>query len=136
MRIVILTPIYKVNNQMKRTIKYLWLLLGLSSLGLALLGAILPLLPTVPFLLLAAFFFAKSSEKLHTWLINHPLFGKMISDWHERGAINKKAKYLATLSVLLVLSFSIFLDLKPMILYLQITLLSLVLLFIWTRPNE
>jgi len=121
---------------MKRTIKYLWLLLGLSSLGLALLGAILPLLPTVPFLLLAAFFFAKSSEKLHTWLINHPLFGKMISDWHERGAINKKAKYLATLSVLLVLSFSIFLDLKPMILYLQITLLSLVLLFIWTRPNE
>ncbi|CAA6813551.1 MAG: Unknown protein [uncultured Sulfurovum sp.] len=121
---------------MKKTIKYLWLLLGLSCLGLAFLGVILPLLPTVPFLLLAAFFFAKSSEKLHTWLINHQLFGTMISDWHDRGAINKRAKYFATLSVLLVLGISVFLALKPLILTIQIILLSLVMLFIWTRPNE
>ncbi|CAA6817711.1 MAG: DUF454 domain-containing protein [uncultured Sulfurovum sp.] len=121
---------------MKRTIKYFWLLLGLSSLGLAFLGVILPLLPTVPFLLLAAFFFAKSSDKLHSWLINHHLFGTMISDWHEKGAINKKAKYFATLSVALVLSLSLYLALKPLVLTIQIILLTLVLLFIWTRPNE
>ncbi|CAA6826111.1 MAG: Unknown protein [uncultured Sulfurovum sp.] len=105
-------------------------------LGLAILGVILPLLPTVPFLLLAAFFFAKSSEKLHTWLLNHKLFGKMIDDWHRKGAINKKAKYLSTLSVLLVIIISLALSLKPLILSIQIVLLSLVLLFIWTRPNQ
>lgn len=121
---------------MKKTIKYLWLLLGLSSLGLAFLGVILPLLPTVPFLLLAAFFFAKSSEKLHTWLINHKVFGTMISDWHERGAINRKAKYLSTLSVILVIALSLILSLKPLILFIQIAILSLVMLFIWTRPDS
>lgn len=121
---------------MKQTIKYIWLLLGLTTLGLAVLGVILPLLPTVPFLLLAAFFFAKSSERLHSWLLNHHLFGTMISDWHDRGAINKKAKYFATLSIALVLAISIVLALKPLILTIQIILLSLVMLFIWTRPNE
>lgn len=121
---------------MKRTLNLIWLLLGFTTLGLAILGVILPLLPTVPFLLLSAFFFAKSSEKLHNWLLNHHLFGEMISDWHERGAISRKAKYFATLSVALVLSLSILLDLKPLVITLQIILLSLVMLFIWTRPDE
>jgi uncharacterized membrane protein YbaN (DUF454 family) len=121
---------------MKKTIKYFWLLLGLITLALALLGVFLPLLPTVPFLLLAAFFFARSSEKLHTWLLNHHLFGQMIADWHERGAIDRKAKYFATLSIALVLSISFFLDVKAYVIYIQVILLSLVLLFIWTRPDE
>ncbi|CAA6821615.1 MAG: Unknown protein [uncultured Sulfurovum sp.] len=121
---------------MKRTIKYIWLLLGFITLGLAILGVLLPLLPTVPFLLLASFFFAKSSEKLHTWLLNHELFGTMISDWHERGAISKNAKYFATLSIALVLAISLFMAVKPLVLSIQIVLLSMVLLFIWTRPNE
>jgi len=121
---------------MKRTLKYLWLLLGFITLGLAILGVFLPLLPTVPFLLLAAFFFARSSETLHTWLLNHDIFGQMIQDWHERGAINKKAKYLATLSILLVLSISFILDVKEFVIYIQIVILSTVLLFIWTRPDK
>jgi uncharacterized membrane protein YbaN (DUF454 family) len=121
---------------MKQTIKYIWLLLGLTTLALAVIGAFLPLLPTVPFLLLSAFFFARSSKKLHTWLLNHKIFGKMIADWHERGAIDKKAKYLATLSIGLVLSISFFLDVEAYVIYIQVVLLSMVLLFIWTRPNE
>ena len=118
------------------SLKLLWLLLGFIMLGLAFLGIVLPLLPTVPFLLLAALFFAKSSIKIHTWLLNHKLFGTMIQDWHEKGAINKNSKYLATISIIMVLSLSIFLNLEPMIIYIQTTLLSLVLLFIWTRPNR
>ena len=105
-------------------------------LGSAILGVILPLLPTVPFLLLAAFFFAKSSERLHTWLLNHKIFGTMIDDWNSRGAINKKAKYMSTLSVVLVIIISLVVGLKPLILTIQIVLLSLVMLFIWTRPNQ
>lgn len=105
-------------------------------LSFAIVGIILPLLPTVPFLLLAAFFFAKSSQRLHTWLLNHKIFGTMIEDWNSRGAINKKAKYLSTLSVVLVIGVSLILALKPLILFIQIALLSLVMLFIWTRPEQ
>ena len=116
--------------------QYIYLLLGFLMLGFAIVGIILPLLPTVPFLLLAAFFFAKSSQRLHTWLLNHKIFGTMIEDWNSRGAINKKAKYLSTLSVVLVIGVSLILALKPLILFIQIALLSLVMLFIWTRPEQ
>jgi len=121
---------------MEIILKYLWLSLGFLALGLALLGVLLPILPTVPFLLLAAFFFAKSSKRLHSWLLNHPSFGTMIREWNEKGAINKKAKVMATLSISAVLLISVIMDVKPFVLYIQLTLLSLVLLFIWTRPHE
>jgi uncharacterized membrane protein YbaN (DUF454 family) len=121
---------------MKQTLKYFWLLLGLITLALALLGVFLPLLPTVPFLLLSAFFFARSSEKLHSWLINHPTFGTMIKEWHEKGAINQKAKIFATISITVVILISLIMDVKAFVLYIQLILLSLVLLFIWTRPTE
>ena len=116
--------------------KIIWFTLGSLSLLFAVLGVILPLLPTVPFLLIAAFFFAKSSERVHTWLINHRLFGKMIRDWHERGAIDLKAKYFATFSILLVVVISLVIKIKLMIFVIQVLVLSLALLFIWTRPNN
>ena len=72
--------------------QYIYLFLGFLMLSFAIVGIILPLLPTVPFLLLAAFFFAKSSQRVHTWLLNHKIFGTMIEDWNSRGAINKKSK--------------------------------------------
>ena len=67
--------------------RFIYLCLGLFSVLLAGVGIALPLLPTVPFLLLAAFFFARSSERLHNWLLSHATFGPMISDWNEHGAI-------------------------------------------------
>jgi len=54
--------------------KMVWLIFGFTALILAIIGIILPLLPTVPFLLLAAFCFARSSEKIHKWLLNHPKY--------------------------------------------------------------
>jgi uncharacterized membrane protein YbaN (DUF454 family) len=99
------------------------------------LGAFLPLLPTVPFMLLAAFFFARSSERLHAWLLGHPVFGRAIVEWHERGAINPRAKRYATVSIALVFVLSIVLALKPVILLVQGLVLLAVLIFIWTRPN-
>ncbi len=73
--------------------RFLWAFLGLACVGLALVGVVLPLLPTVPFLLLAAFFFARSSERLHYWLLSHSTFGPLIDDWHSRGAIRPRAAY-------------------------------------------
>ena len=114
--------------------RIIWLIFGLIALGLGCLGVVLPLLPTVPFILLAAFCFAKSSNRLHGWLLSHPLFGKMIQDWRQSGAISTKAKKMATISIALVFSISVITGVKPLILTIQAAVLGCVLLFIWTRP--
>lgn len=98
-------------------------------------GIVLPLLPTVPFLLLATFCFARSSERMHNWLVTHPRFGPAITDWQQNGAIGIRAKKLATVSVLIVFAISVAVGLRLPILIIQGVVLGLVLLFIWTRPN-
>ncbi len=115
--------------------RWIWAGLGLICVALAMVGVVLPLLPTVPFLLLAAFLFAKSSEKLHNWLINHDKLGPPISDWQQYGAISKGAKYMATLSIALVYALSFAIGLRPGLLVVQGITLACVLLFIWSRPS-
>ena len=112
-----------------------WLILGLISVGLAIVGVVLPLLPTVPFILLAAFCFARSSERLHNWLITHPNFGPLIDDWQRNGAIQPKAKKLATVSIIAVFALSWVLGVSWTVVGIQALVLSLVLIFIWSRPN-
>lgn len=115
--------------------KYLWAALGLICVGLAALGVFLPLLPTVPFLLLASFFFARSSERLHNWLLSHPTFGGMIADWNQNGAIRPGAKKAATVSVATVFGLSLVFGAPSHVLIIQAVVLSCVMLFIWTRPS-
>ncbi|WP_371224806.1 YbaN family protein [Roseovarius sp. 2305UL8-3] len=112
-----------------------WLFLGMTCLGLGVIGVFLPLLPTVPFMLLAAFCFARSSERLHNWLLSHPRFGPSIVDWQERRAIHPKAKRLATLSIALVFGISLIAAFPLKIIIIQGVTLGAVLIFIWTRPN-
>ncbi|MBT8113690.1 MAG: YbaN family protein [Gammaproteobacteria bacterium] len=81
------------------------LLLAYFFLVLALIGVILPGLPTVPFLLLAAWFSAKGSDHLHRWLYAHPHLGKLLIDWEQQGAISRSSKVIAFL--LLTLSWVI-----------------------------
>ena len=73
----------------------LYRLAGFLSLALGALGVVLPLLPTVPFVILAAFFFARGSPELERRLLEHPRFGHHIRDWRERGAISRKGKIAA-----------------------------------------
>ncbi|WP_170564048.1 YbaN family protein [Ruegeria atlantica] len=115
--------------------QYLWAAMGLICVGLAVVGIVLPLLPTVPFLLLAAFFFARSSSRLHTWLVSHKTFGPMILDWQRSGAIRPGAKKAATISVAAVFGLSVLLSLPSHVLIIQAVVLSGVMIFIWTRPN-
>ncbi len=75
------------------------LVLAYIFLALALIGLFLPVMPTVPFLLLAAWFSAKGSERLHRWLYAHPHFGKMLIDWEERGAISRTGKVATVLTL-------------------------------------
>lgn len=115
--------------------KAVWLVLGLICVGLGLLGVVLPLLPTVPFILAAAFCFARSSERLHTWLMTHPTFGPLIENWEQNGAIGPRAKKLATVSIAAVFGFSWVLGASSTVITIQVVVLSCVLIFIWTRPN-
>ncbi|MCG5478527.1 YbaN family protein [Sinorhizobium alkalisoli] len=69
--------------------------LGWAMVGLGIAGIFLPLLPTTPFLLLAAWLFSRSSPRLEQWLFNHPMFGRPLRDWRESGAISGRAKLSA-----------------------------------------
>lgn len=115
--------------------RIVWAVCGVVALCLGALGALLPLLPTVPFMLLAAFCFARSSPELHHWLVSHPVFGPPILEWQHHGAISRRAKLLATVSIGAVFSLSLILGVRPLILGIQASVLCLVLLFIWSRPE-
>ncbi|SNX69856.1 hypothetical protein SAMN05878503_104251 [Cereibacter ovatus] len=114
---------------------WLWVTGGLTALGLGMIGIFLPLVPTVPFLILAAFCFARSSERLHRWLLSHPVMGPPIQDWERSGAISLRGKKLATLSMVAVLGLSVGMELRPTILAIQAAVLTVTGIFIWTRPS-
>lgn len=76
-------------------LRYLYLAAGLACVALGFVGAFLPVLPTTPFLILAAACFARSSRRLERWLLDHPRFGPLLRDWRERGAIPRKAKMMS-----------------------------------------
>jgi hypothetical protein len=116
--------------------RIVFIIFGFFSLALAILGIALPLLPTTPFVLLSAFCFARSSERFHKWLITHPRFGTLITDWQEHGCISKKAKISATIVILLTLMLSIAMKVSTTILIIQGIALSISLLFILTRPSR
>lgn len=75
--------------------RVLWALTGGIALALGVIGIVLPLLPTTPFVLLAAFSFARSSVRYEHWLLTHPRFGPMVHDWRAYRAVPLRAKQLA-----------------------------------------
>ena len=75
--------------------RWLWAALAWTSLALGIIGAFLPVMPTVPFVLLSAFAAARGSRRLHAWLLAHRQFGPMIRDWEREGAVSRRAKRLA-----------------------------------------
>lgn len=88
--------------------KIIFVILGLLCVGLGFWGIILPGLPTTVFLLMAAYFFAKSSPRLHNWLLNNRLFGPFIKDYQKHKSIYLRTKIWAITSMTIMITISFF----------------------------
>ena len=123
---------------MKKTaVRMLYLIMGLLCVLLGMIGIILPLLPTTPFMLVAAFCFSRSSERLHHYLLNHRVFGKLIQDWENHGVIPFKAKVLSTVMMLTMVSYPLIY--RDFHLGLKLAVIASIVLaasYIWTRPSQ
>lgn len=111
-------------------------LVGLLMLALGLVGAVLPLLPTTPFLLVALACFSRSFPRLEAWLLDHKRLGPPLRDWRRSGAISTQAKAIAIAAM--ALSYAIFLLTTDVALPLRLlvaAILGTCALFILTRPN-
>ena len=82
--------------------KMICLIIGFLSIGLAAIGAVMPLIPTTPFVLLSAFCFSKSSNRFHSWLVNNKFFGPVLVDWQKNRGMRMKTKVTALLSIILI----------------------------------
>ncbi|MCL1115241.1 MULTISPECIES: YbaN family protein [Shewanella] len=112
-----------------------FLIIGLCSLILGLIGIALPLLPTVPFILLSAFCFARSNDRLHNWLVTHPWFSEGIHQWQSKRALSKTLKRRAML--MSCLSFTISIVIVPLV-WVKIMLFTMMLIlvfFLWRIPE-
>lgn len=112
-----------------------WLMVGLLATALGVAGAILPLLPATPFLLVAAYAFARSSPALHSWLVEHPYLGPPINDWRFYGAISRRAKALAIAVMLVTIAVSAIAGVRVWILAVQALCMAGAATFILTRPD-
>jgi len=110
------------------------ILVGLTALALGVLGIFLPLLPTTPFVLVAAIAFANSSERLHNWLLEHDFFGPLIKNWQRYGAISKPTKIVSLLSMIAIVVISWLLEVPTYVIVVQIIVLSISATFVVTRP--
>lgn len=115
-------------------IRSIWFVIGVLALALGALGIFLPLLPTTPFILLAAYAFARSSKPVHDWLLRHRIFGPLIENWRRYGAISRRAKILGSLSLIAVILLSVLAGAPRYLLLIQAIVLLICAAFIVSRP--
>ena len=116
---------------------YVYFVLGWIFFLLGLIGVFVPLLPTTPFIILAAGCFSKSSDRFYNWLLNLPYMGGLLRDWNENRVIGLKPKILATVfissAVFYVGLFS------PVMIYIKGIMLIIclsVLIYIWSQKTK
>ena len=90
-----------------RVLRSLFLVLGFFFMGMAFVGVVVPLIPTVGPVLLAAFFFSKSSERFDHWLVNNRLFGGIVRDWRAGLGFTVRAKTIAIVAIIVTFTISV-----------------------------
>ncbi|MDD2197239.1 MAG: YbaN family protein [Bacteroidales bacterium] len=99
----------KHNKPTSPFLKALFVIVGLISLGLGIIGIVLPVLPTTPFFLLSAYLFLRSSQRLYRWLLTHKLFGNYIKNYIYHKAIGKGVKIFTLVLLWSTILLSIYL---------------------------
>ncbi len=120
----------------KAAARLLWRALAVLSVVLAVIGAVLPVMPTVPFLIMAAWAGGKGWPALETWLLNHTHFGPGIRRWRERGAVPRRAKWLATI---MMTGSALMMQFTPLPLAVRIGVpatMAMVAIWLWRRPED
>jgi uncharacterized membrane protein YbaN (DUF454 family) len=84
-------------------VKPVWFILAWLSFGLGVFGAFVPIIPTTPFMILAAWLFSKSSPKFHAWMLALPVAGPAVSEWNEHRIVRLRAKILCSTMILISL---------------------------------
>ncbi|MBP1804434.1 YbaN family protein [Rubellimicrobium aerolatum] len=115
--------------------RLLWTALGYVALTLGIIGVALPVVPTTPFMILAAFAFGKGSPRMRRWLERNRHFGPAIRDWETRGAIRPRHKAVACLLMSGSLIGAVLLALPPAVLAVQAVALAGAAAFMLTRPS-
>ena len=114
--------------------RHAWNAAGLTFVGMGLIGVALPILPTVPFLLLATFCFARGNPAWEQRLLDHPRYGPPLRQWRERRAISRNAKLSALVAMALGVVFTWLTVGWPWVL-ISVAVLTICGAWIWTR-NE
>lgn len=117
--------------------RFVYIIIGCAAVALGIVGIFLPLLPTTPFLLLAAWAFARSSPRLEAWLTTHPRLGPPLKAWREHRAIPLRAKMIAIPAMGASLIYILLAQSIPV--YGQVAaalLLACCATFILTRPSR
>ncbi|MDO5647533.1 YbaN family protein [Paracoccus sp. (in: a-proteobacteria)] len=115
--------------------RWLWLVMGWVCVGLAVIGAVLPVMPTVPFLLAAVWAFGKSSPRLRMRILRHPHFGPPIRRWKRHGVISRVAKIWAVTAMTGGVALTAWLGVPVWAVAIQATVCLTVAAYLVTRPE-
>ena len=116
--------------------RVLWIALGYVALGLGIVGLVLPVMPGVVFLLIAAFCFSRGSDRLHRALLAHPRLGPPIVAWREYGVIPTRVKILAVSVMASSVVLTWWMEVPPVALWTHMTILTIVAIYLVTRPSR
>lgn len=114
-----------------------WLLVLLAGVSLAtgVVGIFVPGLPTTVFVLIAAWAAARSSPRLHRWLLAHRVFGRLIADWQEGGRVSRRSKWSATVAMSGCATLLLWLGQRWWVSAAAIGCMACVLVWLWCRPE-
>ena len=121
---------------LRQTQNILWRVAALTAFALGIVGIALPVLPTVPFLILAAWAASKGWPSFEQWLLEHRLYGPYIRSWRERGVVPRAAKIWATLTMF---GSAVLLQLLGLPEWLRIgapVVMAVVAFWLWRRPES
>ncbi|KAA8734432.1 DUF454 domain-containing protein [Acinetobacter qingfengensis] len=115
---------------------FFWRILVIFFLILAMIGAILPGMPTTVFLILAAWAASKGWPSMDAWLLNHPKYGPTLRQWRENGSVPRKAKWIASIMMLISAIIMLFTTAPFWVKLMTNSIMFVVAIWLWYRPES